>query len=78
MKTWGHVVAGAIGGAAPDLALYLFGWRRLWVPETHPLVRLHRFMHSKEAVIWLFFVGYLTHVVIDWFSTHNTSQDHSV
>lgn len=45
-----HATLGAAIGAgaavAPDLVLLTYGWRRRWLPSSHPLVRAHRFLHS--------------------------------
>ena len=70
MKAHRHALVGAASGVLPDLILFLFGWRRQWLPEAHPLVRAHRFLHSAHGLLFVWLIGWSTHVVIDWF-THN-------
>lgn len=72
MKTPAHIAVGALAAAAPDIALALFGWRKTWLPETHPLVRAHRFMHSPKALPVVLAVGWVTHLVTDHYSKHRT------
>jgi hypothetical protein len=70
MKTHHHALVGATASVLPDLLLFLFGWRRKWLPESHPLVRGHRFLHSHHGLLFVWLIGWSTHIVIDWF-THN-------
>lgn len=71
----GHALVGAAVGAvaavAPDAALALFGWRRTWLPESHPLVRAHRFLHSGSGLALVAVLAWASHVVIDRYSEHN-------
>jgi len=65
-----HVIVGAVSALAPDAALSLFFWRNQWLPESHTLRRLQRFLHSPTGLWVVWCVGYTTHVVLDWFSKH--------
>ncbi len=79
MKAHRHALAGAAIGAAaaiaPDTVLALFGWRKEWLPESHPLVKAHRFLHSPSGLIWIFALAWASHVILDWFSPHRTEAD---
>lgn len=75
MNTLKHIALGAAVGAAaatlPDAALYCFGWRRDWLPESHPLVRVHRALHRPSAIVAVaIVVGVASHVIADLHSTH--------
>jgi len=74
MRSDRHFLVGAaLGGVsavAPDLVLAAFGWRHTWLPETHILVRTHRFLHSASGLLFIAFLGWASHIVIDWFSPH--------
>lgn len=76
MRTPAHMLLGAAVGAAaaaaPDAALALFGWRRTWLPETHPLVRAHRFLHRPAGLIVPLTAGWVSHLIADRYSTHRT------
>jgi hypothetical protein len=77
MKTPSHILLGAAAGALaatlPDLALYCFGWRRTWLPDTHPLVRAHRVLHRPaSAIVIAAAAGYASHLLADHFSDHRT------
>lgn len=72
MRTPAHVALGAAVAAAPDALLLLFGWRRKWLPETHPLVRAHRWLHSPASVPWVAAAAWASHLVADRYSTHRT------
>lgn len=77
MRSWSHASVGAAVGAvaavAPDVLLLAFAWRGTWLPESHPLVRAHRFMHSPAAVPVVIGLGWASHVVTDRFSSHRTA-----
>lgn len=62
-----HALLGAAVAVAPDAMLVLFGWRREWLPETHPLVRAHRFLHSPAGIVA---AAWASHVIADRFSPH--------
>ncbi len=62
---------GAVAAVAPDAALATFAWRHDWVPETHPMVRLHRLLHSPHGLIVAALVAWASHIVVDWHSPHN-------
>lgn len=63
--------AGAVAACAPDLVLLTFAWRRVWLPPTHPLVRIHRFLHDPWYVLPVAIsVGWASHVIADKFSRH--------
>ena len=72
MRTWTHAAIGAAAASAPDALLLLFAWRRTWLPESHPLVRAHRFLHSRQAVLYLVALAWATHVITDEHSSHRT------
>lgn len=76
MKSQHHALLGAAVGAVaallPDAALYCFGWRRDWLPGSHPLVRAHRVLHSPWSVVAAAAVaGWASHVVADRYSQHS-------
>ena len=70
MSTTKHMVIGAAIAAAPDLALFAFGWRRTWLKDTHPLVRTHRWLHSPSGAMLVAILAYGSHLVADSFSNH--------
>ena len=70
MRTPAHMIVGAAAAAAPDAALALFGWRRRWLPETHPLVRAHRWLHSPAGLVVPLALGWASHLVADRYSWH--------
>ena len=70
MQSWKHALAGATAAVAPDVLLLAFAWRRDWVPESHPAVRLHRFIHSPQGLVVVLVAGWASHIVMDWWSTH--------
>jgi hypothetical protein len=63
---------GAVGALLPDAALATFGWRREWLSAKHPLVILHRFLHSPYGWLLALAIGYLSHIVVDHYSTHRS------
>lgn len=65
---------GAVVAAAPDLVLFTFGWRRTWLPETHPLVRAHRALHSPASIPVIVGLAWASHVVSDHYSRHRTED----
>lgn len=69
MRTPAHLLLGAAVAAAPDVMLLAYGWRRTWLPDSHPLVRAHRFLHSPAAVVA---AAWASHVIADRYSTHRT------
>lgn len=75
MKTPQHMLIGAAAAAAPDMVLALYGWRRTWLPETHPLVRAHRFLHSPAGVVVPLTAGWVSHLIADRFSAHRTGPE---
>lgn len=79
MMAWSHALVGAVAGAAaavaPDVLLLAFAWRSEWLPETHPLVRAHRFLHSPASVPVVLAIGWATHVITDRFSSHRQKPD---
>lgn len=66
------MAVGAFAAALPDVMLALFGWRRAWLPETHPLVRAHRWLHSPAGLIVPITAGWVSHLVADRYSAHRT------
>lgn len=72
-----HALLGAGVALLPDLALVFFGWRRTWLPESHPLVRLHRFWHSPQGLVWLICAAIASHIAVDWVSPHRRSHHES-
>lgn len=72
MNPLGHIVAAASGAVIPDVFLVLFGWRKQWLPETHVLVKCHRFLHSPHGLVFFFVMGAVSHILIDWLTPHNT------
>lgn len=67
MKPPAHMLLGAAAAMLPDAALATFGWRKRWLPETHPAVRVHRLLHSPAGIVLL---AVASHVVADRFSKH--------
>ena len=65
-----HLLTGALYGTLPDLLLLSFGWRRRWLPESHPLVRAHRFLHGPGGLVLVAILAYASHLIIDRRSTH--------
>lgn len=65
-----HAAVGAVAAILPDIALVFFGWRRQWLPESHTLVRMHRFLHSPGGLVFVFCLAWASHVVLDWVSPH--------
>lgn len=74
MKTSAHMLVGAVAAALPDLVLFTFGWRKKWLPETHPLVKAHRFLHSPAGIVVPITIGWITHLIADRYSTHRTED----
>jgi hypothetical protein len=72
MKTPAHMLVGALAAALPDVALAAYGWRREWLPETHPLVRAHQFLHSPAGIVVPVTLGWISHLIADRYSTHRT------
>ena len=70
-----HLLAGALAGVAPDLALLAFGWRATWLPETHPLVRLHRALHGPAGLALAALLGWASHLLLDARSRHRTRPE---
>ena len=70
MNAWRHAAIGAAAGVAPDILLTLFGWRRRWLPESHPLVRGHRFLHGRASIPVIIVVAWSLHIAIDKRSKH--------
>ena len=73
MKTHQHIAVGVAASALPDAVLFLYGWRRTWLPDTHPLVRVHRFIHSRTGLVAVWLICWSLHIVIDWW-THGPNQ----
>lgn len=71
-----HAALGAALGASasvlPDTLLIFFGWRRDWLPDTHPLVRAHRFIHSGRGLLFVFLIGWASHIIADWLTPHRS------
>ena len=74
MKTPVHMIVAAIGAGLPDVMLATFAWRKKWIPDTHPLVRIHRYIHSTRGLLTVFFLAWASHVFTDFFVTHNTKD----
>jgi hypothetical protein len=72
MSSFKHALVGAAAAVLPDLVLFTFAWRKQWLPEDHKLVKLHRFIHSPAGLVLVWCVAWSTHIVLDWFSHHNT------
>jgi hypothetical protein len=73
MNSGRHALLGAAAGVLPDAALALFGWRKRWLPETHPLVVAHRFLHSPASLPVVVGLAWASHLVADRCSTHRTA-----
>jgi hypothetical protein len=70
MSSGKHALLGAAVAVLPDAALALFGWRRRWLEPDHPLVRLHRWLHSANGA-WLIIIGaWASHLVADSWTSH--------
>lgn len=74
MKPWSHFILGGLVSTLPDVPLLLYGWRKDWVPETHPLVRLTRFLHTWKGLLLILGLAYVSHLLADAFSSHNTKE----
>lgn len=72
MRTPEHMAIGAITAALPDMMLAAFGWRKTWLPESHFLVRAHRFLHSPASIPVVIGLAWASHLVADKFSPHRT------
>jgi hypothetical protein len=70
VKTPAHMAVGAVAAALPDVVLFAFAWRRDWLPEGHPLVRAHRFLHTPRGIIVPFAIAWASHLVTDKYSEH--------
>lgn len=70
MNAASHAALGAVVALLPDAALAAFGWRKDWLPESHPLVRVHRFLHSPEGMALVVAAAYASHLIADRHSTH--------
>ena len=66
-----HMALGAVVGVLPDLLLLAFGWRRLWLPPTHPLVRAHRWLHTNSVPL-VIVLAWASHLWLDRHSAHRT------
>lgn len=78
MLTPAHMVIGAVAGAAPDVALFMFGWRKKWMPESHPLVRAHRFLHSPASIPLIIGLAWASHLIADAYSPHRTGPNQTL
>ena len=74
MDIRGHLVVGSVGSVLPDFFLWFFYFRKKWLPETHLLVRCHRFLHSYKGLILIFSLAFSSHIIIDWFSRHRNEN----
>lgn len=72
MKTPAHLLLGAAVAAAPDVMLLAYGWRRRWLPPSHPLVRAHAWLHSPSSVPAVAVLAWSSHLVADRLSSHRT------
>jgi hypothetical protein len=80
MPSVAHAAVGAAIGAVfavlPDIVLATFYAHHAWLPESSPLVRAHRYLHSAEGMwVMVAVIGasaWVSHVVIDWYSAHRT------
>lgn len=77
MNTPTHMMVGAMVAAAPDVMLAGFGWRRAYIPPSHPLVRAHRWLHSPASVpaaaavgAVVFAAAWWSHLAVDRVSPH--------
>jgi hypothetical protein len=70
LRTVQHILVGAAAAALPDIVLMSYGWRKDWLPEDHPLVRAHRFLHSPPGIIVPFTIGWTSHLIADRYSAH--------
>lgn len=70
MRTPTHLLIGAAAGALPDVVLLTFGWRRQWLPPTHPLVRAHDWLHRPAGVVVPLTLGWVSHLIADEVSHH--------
>lgn len=75
MKSHQHALIGAVAAMTPDIFLAFFGWRKKWLPEDHPLVKAHRFLHSPTGLVWIITLAVASHIVVDWFSKHRSGPD---
>lgn len=75
MRTPSHVAIGAVVGALPDVMLLAFGWRKEWLPETHPLVRAHRVLHDPRMIPVIVGLAWASHIIADHYSPHRTGPN---
>lgn len=66
-----HAAIGATVAVLPDIALFAFGWRKDILPESHKLVKVHRFIHSSKGLLFVVCLAWASHVVVDWLTPHN-------
>lgn len=70
MNTARHMALGAVVAALPDAALAAYGWRREWLPDRHPLVRAHAWLHSPAGAVAVVAAAWASHLVADAVSVH--------
>lgn len=70
MKPHEHFLVGGTAALLPDFVLAWFVLRKEWLPESHILVRIHRFLHSPQGWLAFAFIGLTTHYIMDWISPH--------
>lgn len=78
MTSGRHALLGAAVAVAPDAALALFGWRKRWLPPSHPLVRAHRALHSTASLPLVVGLAWGSHLLADRCSTHRTEPQQPV
>ena len=76
MRIVGHAVIGAVLGTAPDIALATFYSKEEWLPEGHPKVRLHRFLHHPvKSILFIVVLAWASHVLVDQVTPHRSEED---
>jgi len=68
-----HAAAGAIAAMLPDIALATFVWRRRWIPDDHPAMRAHRWLHQPESIGLAIILAWASHLIVDRYTEHRTS-----
>jgi len=71
MRTVPHIIVGGLLAALPDAAL-LLAVKREWLPQEHPIIRAHHWLHqSPWGYVLAGLIGWGSHMVADRYTMHN-------
>lgn len=77
MKAYKHALLGAAIAVSPDVVLLAYAWRRTYLPQSHPLVRMHRTLHNPPSIAVAALLGaciggacWASHVYSDQLTEH--------